>query len=237
MPKRVTVHNPASSVLHIINGGSMATTRKKKTTTTTTANRGHRRHNPGRKATTVASNGRRRKNSVVILTPAQARSAGMAQPNRGGRGRRRKSNPAVKGMIIDAMWAFAGGAVTNVVAGLIPFHADGLMGIGVRFGAAYLAGFIGEKVFGGHAGQMMAIGGGAAAAGELVNYAFGKVGAAATGFASNAQPAAAAPLPPGADAGAPAMGGGYYDPNYFITDGMHDIVDASSLSDIYGWQN
>lgn len=231
--KTAKIHNPAT-LLHIINGRNkpMATARKPAT------------RNKPRSANSATTAPRRpasrRKNSIVVLTPAQAKQAGVSNPHKR-RNPRRRPNPAIKGMIVDAAWAWAGGIVTNLVAGLIPFHASGIAGVGVRFAAAYLAGFAGEKIFGSHAGNLMAIGGGAAAAGELVNIAFGKFGAAGTGLLNpgvQAQVASnnAAPPPPGGEA--PPMSG--YDYNYMITDGMHgggmgDIIADPSLGDIYGY--
>jgi hypothetical protein len=219
--KTAKVHNPAT-LLHIINGGKKPMATARKPATRNSARTANKRNPARRRANTP------RKNSIVVLTPAQAKSAGVSNPHRR-RSTRRRSNPAIKGMIVDAAWA-----------GLIPFHASGFAGVGLRFGAAYLTGFVGEKIFGSHAGNLMAIGGGAAAAGELVNIAFGKIGAAGTGLLNpgvqaNIASTAAPPPPPGAES-QPMSG---YDYNYMITDGMHGmgdiIADPQGLSDIYGY--
>jgi hypothetical protein len=71
------------------------------------------------------------------------------------------------------MYAAAGAMLANVIAGFVPIQAGGLAGIGIKFGIAYATGFVAERFVNPATAQMMAVGGAASAAGDLINYAFG----------------------------------------------------------------
>ena len=204
------VHNPAT--LLIVNGG-----KKKKMATAIKRNRGGG-------ARTRARRPNRRRNSTAVVVAGQQRPT--AQNRRRNPGRRRRRNPQVKGLITDALYAAVGGMATNVAAGFIPINVGGLAGIGVRFGVAYLVGWLAEKVVGPHPAQMIAVGGAASAAGSLIDYAFGMTHQATTGLLNPATQPAQLPEapPPGVD--------GFYDPDYFRGGNMADIVAADDLADI-----
>ena len=71
---------------------------------------------------------------------------------------------------MNAFWAGAGAAVTNVVAGFIPIGGGGWMDVIKQLGAAWLVAWIGERLpFVGQHAQMMAIGGFAGTAWSAVN--------------------------------------------------------------------
>ena len=110
---------------------------------------------------------------------------------------------------MNSLYAAAGAMGTNIIYGFIPFKPGGLAGIGVKFGAAYLMGYMAERFMNPQKAQMMAVGGAASAAGELINYFMGTV----KGFGQSVF----APAP------APAEVGGLY--------GVGDIVEAPPFYD------
>jgi hypothetical protein len=89
--------------------------------------------------------------------------------------RRRRRNPQLKGMVTNAFWAIAGAWATKVVSGFIPIRAGGWAGIGIQLGTAYLTGVLAQKFVSPANAQMMAIGGAASAAGQIVDMLFGTV--------------------------------------------------------------
>lgn len=72
---------------------------------------------------------------------------------------------------MGGLWAGAGAAVTNLVAGFIPIGGGGWMDVVKQLAAAYVVGFVAERVpFIGHANaQLMAIGGFAGTAWSAAN--------------------------------------------------------------------
>lgn len=119
---------------------------------------------------------------------------------------------------MNSLYAAAGAIVTNIIYGFIPWKPSGFMGIGVKFGAAYLTGYIAERFMNPQKAQMMAVGGAASAAGDLIQQLMGTV----QGFGQSIF----APAP------APAEVGGLYDivaaPPFYDTGvgGLGDVVEA-----------
>jgi hypothetical protein len=72
---------------------------------------------------------------------------------------------------MGGLWAGAGAAATNIVAGYLPLGGGGWMDVIKQLGAAWVVSFIAERVpFIGHANaQLMGIGGFAGAAWSAVN--------------------------------------------------------------------
>jgi hypothetical protein len=85
---------------------------------------------------------------------------------------------------MGGLWAGAGAAVTNIVAGYIPIGGGGWMDVVKQLAAAWLVGFAAERVpfIGGANAQLMSIGGFAGAAWSAVNMVL----SGASGFLSPA---------------------------------------------------
>ena len=181
-------------------------------------------------ARTAAVNPRRRRRSVVVrsnrgraaltLNPRRRRNRrAVANPHRR---RNRQRNPSAKGILMGGIWAGAGAAATNLVAGFLPLGGGGWMDVVKQLAAAYIVGFVAERVpFIGHANaQLMAIGGFAGTAWSAVNMAL----TGATGFLQGGGHAqAVAASQPGVSDIVPA-------PSFYP--GMHgldDVVPAPSF--------
>ena len=164
MKKVVRAHNPGS--LLIVNPrkrGTMVRRRRRNTRRRSTA-----ALNPRRRRRTVAAAPRRRRRVALANPHHRRRRRITANPRR--RNGRRRRNPSAKGIAVGAFWAGAGAAVTNMVAGFIPIAGGGWMDVAKQFAAAWLVGFLGERIpFIGHNAQMMAIGGFAGTAWSAVN--------------------------------------------------------------------
>jgi hypothetical protein len=66
---------------------------------------------------------------------------------------RRRRNPALKGLLVGGLYAAAGAMANGIIAGFIPIRANGLLGLGVQAGTAYLTALAGEKIIPGPANQ------------------------------------------------------------------------------------
>ena len=124
---------------------------------------------------------------------------------------------------MGGLWAGAGAAITNVVAGFIPIQGGGWMGVLKGLASAYLVGFIAEKVVPPANAQLMAIGGFAGTAWGAVNMVLAGGGNILASFAP--APAKLTPTAAGAAAGGVA---GFYDIAQYPYDdmGMGDLVEA-----------
>ena len=161
MRQKTRVLNPAAETLLILNGGRKMT-RKKVNSKRTSAKR--------------TSNARR---STALAT----RGAGGVPNSR----RRRRRNPDAKGLVVNALYAAVGAMGTSVLAGFIPFRAAGPAGIAIKFGVAYGFGYIAQRFVSPATAQMMAIGGAASAAGDLIGYVLGQGKGLVTGGFSSPQ--------------------------------------------------
>lgn len=175
----VKAKNPASSLM-LINpqrGKKMAVRRRRKTATNT------------RRRTTAAVNPRRRRrNRTTIYTAATRRTnRRRSNPPR----RRRRRNPQVKTLIVGSLYAAAGAMAQGIIAGFIPIKAQGLMGIGVELGVAYVTAMVGERVLGaGPNAQFFAVGAAAGVGKSILNYVFGLAQSGVGALTSAAQPKA-----------------------------------------------
>lgn len=183
------------------------------------------------------SNGRRhsRKNSRSrsYARVANRRVAYATAPNRrrGKNPRRRRShNPQVKSLVIGGLWAGAGAAVTNIIAGFIPIGGGGWMDIVKGLVAAYATGFLAEKFTSPANANLMAIGGFAGTAWSAVNMMLGGAG----GILGKFLPGQAQPQLVAAPAAAPAGVSGFYDVTSY-PDGMGDLVVAPDEYDSPGY--
>lgn len=179
MRKVVRAHNPG--FLTIVNP-------KRKSTMVRRKRRNTRRRttaavNPRRRRRTVAAAPRRRRRVALAHNPHhRRRRRAVANPRR--RVNRRRRNPSAKGIVMGGLWAGAGAAVTNIIAGYIPIGGGGWMDVVKQLAAAWVTGFIAERVpmIGGANAQLMAIGGFAGAAWSAVNMVL----SGASGFLSPA---------------------------------------------------
>lgn len=174
----VKAKNPASSLM-IINpkrGKKMAVRRRLKTATNT------------RRRTTAAVNPRPRRNRTTIYAAAPRRTNRQRiNPPR----RRRRRNPQVKTLIVGSLYAAAGAMVQGIIAGFVPIKAQGVMGIGVELGVAYLTAMLGERLLGGGANaQFFAVGAAAGVGKSILNYVFGLAQSGVGALTGAAQPKA-----------------------------------------------
>jgi hypothetical protein len=155
-----------------------------------------------RKATTnrrrrsTAANPRRRRTNAVVVVRRNRRRAVMSNRRRNPIRRRRRRNPNVKTLIQGGLYAALGAMAQTVISGFIPIRAEGIMGIGVQLGTAYLTAMIGERLLPGNS-QFFAAGAAAAVGKSVIDYALGLVGGATTGQLSSAAPQQVAPPNPG----------------------------------------
>lgn len=198
----VKAKNPASSLL-LVNpkrGKKMAVRRRRKTATNT------------RRRTTAAVNPRRRRRNRTTIYAAAPRRTNTRRSNPIRR-RRRSRNPQVKTLLVGSLYAAAGAMAQGVIAGFIPIRAQGVMGIGVELGVAYLTAMLGERILGGANAQYFAIGAAAGVGKSILNYVFGLAQSGVGALSSAAAPAPQLP------AAAPQVG----DITYY--DGVGDIVE------------
>lgn len=120
--------------------------------------------NPRRRRRTVAAAPRRRRRALLSLNPRRRRRRAVSNPHH--RRHRRRRNPSATGLVKDALWAGFGAFATNFVSGFIPLGGGGWIDVLKQLGAAWLVGFIGEKVpfIGASNARLMSIGGAAGAA-------------------------------------------------------------------------
>ena len=131
-----------------------------------------RARNPVETLAIINKGGKSMTRSKTRSTTANKRRTTKAN-TKGRRNRRR--NPSLKGIATGAFWAFGGAAATNVIGAFIPLQLAGWPAIAMRFGIAYVAGWIAEKVTTPQNAQLVAIGGASSAAGDAVNLLMGAV--------------------------------------------------------------
>lgn len=116
-----------------------------------------KRKTTSRKRRTV-SNPRRRRASVA-MAPRHARKVTRRRTRRHNptthlkRRHRRRRNPAIKGLLVGGLYAAAGAMANSLIAGFVPVRANGLLGLGVQLGTAYITALAGEKIIPGPANQ------------------------------------------------------------------------------------
>ena len=126
---------------------------------------------------------------------------------------------------MGGLWAGAGAAVTNVVAGFLPFEGSGWMGVAKGLVSAWLTGFIAEKIVSPADAQLMAIGGFAGTAWGAVNMVLAGGGNILASFAPAPKPT----LQPTAANASSGVSGFYDIAPYPFDDGMGgfgDLVEA-----------
>lgn len=207
--KYVRAHNPAE-LLTIVNPRKRRTNMKRRATNT-------------RRRTVSASNPRRRRNrhhSVALVNPRRRRRtvhARAANPRRRVN-RRRRRNPQIKSVIMGALWAGAGAALTNIVAGFIPLSGGGWMDTLKQLAAAYGVAYLAERFTSPANAQLMAIGGFSGTAWSAVNTLLGQAGSGFSSITSMFNP------PPQVAAG-PGVNDIVQAPDFY-NPGMGDIVEA-----------
>jgi len=186
--------NPHS--LFLVNGGkSMARRRRRRVTN---------RRRPVRRRTAIAR----------VAAPRRRANYRRRGRRRVANGRhRRRSNPAVRGMLTLGLTAAVGAILTDVIQGFVPFSFGGAWGkVGVRILTAYLLGWGAERFVSPVTAQALAAGGVVGAAQDAFRLAFGGLAAGAPGPTMIAGgPVAALPA----------------------ADGISDIIGTPEWS--YGW--
>src|SRR5215475_13109761 len=97
---------------------------------------------PRRRRRSVAVRSNRRR-AALVHNPRRRRRA-VHNPRRRRRNGRR--NPSAKGILMGGLWAGAGAAVTNLIAGFLPIGGGGWMDVIKQLGAAYITGFLAERI-------------------------------------------------------------------------------------------
>lgn len=122
---------------------------------------------------------------------------------------------------MGGLWAGAGAAVTNIIAGYIPIGGGGWMDVAKQLAAAWLTGFIAERVpfIGGANAQLMSIGGFAGAAWSAVNMVL----SGASGFLSPQ------PQITGGGSVSDIVAAPSFYPGMHGLDGLNDVVAAPSF--------
>jgi hypothetical protein len=179
---RMRVKNPAGSLM-LINpkgSGKMATRRRR------TTNR--------RRPAAAANPRRRRRNSTNIYAAAPRRrnSRRVARNPR----RRRARNPSVKNLVVGSFFAALGAMAQKAIAGFIPLRAEGILGLGIELGVAWLTATIGERFLGGPNAQAFALGAAGGFGASALNYVLGFATSGVGALTSAAQPKAL-PAPQG----------------------------------------
>jgi hypothetical protein len=156
-----------------------------------------RNRRPNTRRTAAVNPRPRRKNRTTIYAAAPRRT-NRRRSNPIVRRTRRKRNPQVRTLLVGSLFATAGAMVQGIIAGFIPIRAQGIMGIGVELGIAYLTAMLGERVIGGQNAQFFAVGAAAGVGKSILNYVFGLAQSGVGALTSAApQPSlpAAAPQP------------------------------------------
>jgi hypothetical protein len=211
--KLVRAHNPAETLL-IVNPKR----RGKMTRRKTAPNRRQRSTSNPRRRAAVSTH--RRSAANLTASPRRRRRRSNPAPRR----RNRRRNPQVKGLVVGALWAGAGAALTNVISGYIPIGGGGMMDVLKQGIAAYATGFIAERFTSPANAQLMAIGGFAGTAWSLVNQVLG----GARGFATGLFPG----LAPAGD-GVSGYGDIVPHPGLYGFEGMGDVGDIVPAPDFY----
>jgi len=128
-----------------------------------------RRNTLARPAT--ATNRRKRNTAVKVYA---ARATNRRRSNPIVRNRRRRRNPQIKTLIMGSLYAAAGAMAQGFVSGFIPLRAEGLIGIGIQLGVAYITAMLGERILGGGINsQFFAVGAAAGVGKSILDYALG----------------------------------------------------------------
>lgn len=175
------------SQLLIVNGGRKVATKRRRTRRRVTAVANTRRRrtvNPRRRHHYFASNRPRRRVNRVH----HRRRNPIVRVHR--RRHTRRHNPAIKGILQTAIPVAAGVVLTDIATNFLQgFVPAGLLGgpwgaIGVRLGASYLLGMVGERFVTAQTANLMAAGGAAGAIQDAFRLLMAQVG----GFLAPAQP-------------------------------------------------
>lgn len=141
-----------------------------------------RKANPKRRRTTTRR--RRRSNSIVRYRTAPRRANYTRRRRRNParvKSRRRfgarRRNPAITGLITKAAWVGGGVFLTDMAQGLIPISVSNpLARIGIRFGVAWGVGAVAGRFVGAQNAELLALGGMAGAAQDLIRLLWGGFG-------------------------------------------------------------
>jgi hypothetical protein len=128
-----------------------------------------RKTNITRRKPATATNRRKKNTSVKVYASRQATNR-----RRNPFVRRRKRNPQIKTLIMGSLYAAAGAMTQGLVASFIPLKAEGVIGIGINLGIAYVTALLGERVLGaGLNSQFFAVGAAAGVGKSILDYVLG----------------------------------------------------------------
>lgn len=128
-----------------------------------------------RKTNTRKTTASRRTKSRALATNRRRNST-----TRFTRNRRAKRNPTFAGLLKGGAYAAVGAVLQGAIASVIPIQGQGIMGLILQWGSAWLAAMIGEKFLPGGAG-FIAAGAAAGAAKSTFDYLIGNVGGIMSG--------------------------------------------------------
>ena len=193
---RMRVKNPASSLMLVNPKGANMATRRRKTI--------------NKRRAVAAVNPRRRRRNRTTIYAAAPRRINRSRVARNPRPRRAR-NPSVKGLVVGSLFAALGAMAQKTIAGFIPIRAEGVLGLGVELGVAYLTSMLGERFLNGANAQAFGLGAAGGFGASAINYLFGLAQSGVGALSSVAQPKAL-----------PAASGGVND--IVAWQGMGDII-------------